>query len=125
VGAGGTRGGREFGGAGSRRGRPQVRNGLNTSALPPCHPPAHTRTAQLDWRPVLPRIGLPLLNLVGRRSRVFPWQGCEAVGKLAPHAHTVRQHAERQEAAPSAKRQLPRGGAGACSPVLEGTWCPA
>lgn len=27
----------------------------------------------LDWRPLLPRITLPCLNLVGRQSAVFPW----------------------------------------------------
>jgi hypothetical protein len=27
----------------------------------------------IDWRPLLPRISLPCLNLVGRQSAVFPW----------------------------------------------------
>jgi len=44
---------------------------------------------QLDWRPVLPTIDLPCLNLVGRRSNVFPWEGCAAVGSLIPDCKTV------------------------------------
>lgn len=43
----------------------------------------------LDWRPLLKRIQIPCLNLVGRRSAVFPWWGPEAVGKLVPNCHTV------------------------------------
>ncbi|KAL4431472.1 hypothetical protein ABPG75_006728 [Micractinium tetrahymenae] len=43
----------------------------------------------LDWRPLLPRITVPCLNLVGRKSAVFPWYGCEVVGKLVPNCHTV------------------------------------
>jgi hypothetical protein len=27
----------------------------------------------IDWRPLLPRITIPCLNLVGRLSAVFPW----------------------------------------------------
>lgn len=45
--------------------------------------------AQLDWRPLLPRVSIPCLNLVGRKSAVFPWYGCEVVGKLIPTCHTV------------------------------------
>ncbi|EFN51577.1 hypothetical protein CHLNCDRAFT_140070 [Chlorella variabilis] len=43
----------------------------------------------IDWRPLLPRIQIPCLNIVGRQSAVFPWYGSEAVGKLVPNAHTV------------------------------------
>lgn len=43
----------------------------------------------LDWRPLLPRISIPCLNLVGRRSAVFPWWGPEAVGKMMSSCHTV------------------------------------
>jgi len=48
------------------------------------------RGAQLDWRPVLPRIRVPCLNLVGRRSAIFPWQGTEVVGRLVPACRTAR-----------------------------------
>jgi non-heme chloroperoxidase len=44
---------------------------------------------QLDWRPVLPRITFPCLNVVGKKSRVFPWKGSEVVGTLIPNCHTV------------------------------------
>lgn len=47
------------------------------------HPPTHADPAalaqlmadhtSLDWRPLLPRITIPCLNLVGRQSAVFPW----------------------------------------------------
>lgn len=43
----------------------------------------------LDWRPLLPRITIPCLNLVGRKSAVFPWYGTECVAKLIPNCHTV------------------------------------
>lgn len=44
---------------------------------------------QLDWRPILPRIRVPCLNLIGRQSAVFPWQGTEIVGRLVPTCRTV------------------------------------
>ncbi|KAK9835967.1 hypothetical protein WJX81_002235 [Elliptochloris bilobata] len=44
---------------------------------------------QLDWRPMLPRIRVPCLNLIGRQSAVFPWQGTEVVGRLVPACRTV------------------------------------
>merc|ERR1712023_253944 len=44
---------------------------------------------QLDWRPILPTIDIPCLNLVGRCSNVFPWQGCAVVGELIPDCKTV------------------------------------
>lgn len=39
---------------------------------------------QLDWRPVLGRITIPCLNLIGCHSGVFPMEGCEAVSSLIP-----------------------------------------
>lgn len=45
---------------------------------------------QLDWRPILPRIRVPCLNLIGRQSAVFPWQGTEVVGRLVQTCRTVR-----------------------------------
>ncbi|KAI8475875.1 MAG: Alpha/Beta hydrolase protein [Monoraphidium minutum] len=39
---------------------------------------------QLDWRPLLPRIGIPCLNCVGGASGVFPPEGCLEVARLAP-----------------------------------------
>lgn len=50
-----------------------------------CH--AH---AQLDWRPLLPHIRVPCLNLIGEVSGVFPEAGCRVVGELIPNCHTVR-----------------------------------
>ncbi|BDA49392.1 AB hydrolase superfamily protein YdjP [Coccomyxa sp. Obi] len=44
---------------------------------------------QLDWRPLLPRIKIPCLNLVGRISKTFPWQGTAVVGQMIPNCHTV------------------------------------
>lgn len=44
---------------------------------------------QLDWRPLLPQVKVPCLNLVGALSGVFPLEGTQAVGKLIPHCHTV------------------------------------
>ena len=38
--------------------------------------------APKDWRPILPRITLPCLNLYGTQSGCFPPAGCEAVGTL-------------------------------------------
>mmetsp|Transcript_40640 Transcript_40640/g.102201 ORF Transcript_40640/g.102201 Transcript_40640/m.102201 type:complete len:284 (-) Transcript_40640:157-1008(-) len=44
---------------------------------------------QLDWRPILPTIDIPCLNLVGRLSGVFPWEGCAVVGRMIPDCKTV------------------------------------
>jgi non-heme chloroperoxidase len=38
----------------------------------------------LDWRPILPTIKVPCLNIIGRRSAVFPWWGVEEVTRLLP-----------------------------------------
>ncbi|MGC8633411.1 MAG: alpha/beta fold hydrolase [Candidatus Limnocylindrales bacterium] len=43
----------------------------------------------LDWRDLLPRIGVPTLVCVGRQSRIFPWQGSAYVGEHVPGAETV------------------------------------
>ena len=39
---------------------------------------------------LVPPACTPPLPAVGRRSAVFPWYGCEVVGKLIPNCHTVR-----------------------------------
>jgi non-heme chloroperoxidase len=41
---------------------------------------------QLDWRPLLPRITLPCLVMVGRKSQCFPWQGVQYVADHIPGA---------------------------------------
>lgn len=51
---------------------------LHTLHATPCTDPAALAALMadhtvLDWRPLLPRITLPCLNLVGRQSAVFPW----------------------------------------------------
>jgi non-heme chloroperoxidase len=45
--------------------------------------------AQLDWRPVLPRITKPCLNLYGTLSGCFPVEGTAAVGELIPDCKNV------------------------------------
>ena len=45
--------------------------------------------AQLDWRPVLPRITKPCLNLYGTTSGCFPVEGTAAVGELIPDCKNV------------------------------------
>lgn len=45
--------------------------------------------AQLDWRPVLPRITKPCLNLYGDKSGCFPVEGTAAVGELIPDCKNV------------------------------------
>lgn len=44
---------------------------------------------QLDWRPVLPLLRLPCLNVVGQCSGVFPPEGCLAVAQGAPQCCSV------------------------------------
>lgn len=48
-----------------------------------------TDHTNLDWRDLVPRITLPTLVLVGRKSRIFPWQGSAWVGERLPGARTV------------------------------------
>jgi len=43
----------------------------------------------LDWRDLLPHITLPTLVIVGRKSKVFPWEGSAYVGEHIPSAKTV------------------------------------
>lgn len=43
----------------------------------------------LDWRPLLPRIAVPCLNLIGELSGVFPEAGCRWVGEAIENCHTV------------------------------------
>jgi non-heme chloroperoxidase len=38
--------------------------------------------APKDWRPILPRVSVPCLNLYGTDSGCFPVEGCQAVGEL-------------------------------------------
>lgn len=44
---------------------------------------------QLDWRPLLPTIDIPCLNLVGSLSGVFPPEGCAVLGDMIPDCKTV------------------------------------
>lgn len=44
---------------------------------------------QLDWRPVLPLLKLPCLNVVGGCSGVFPVEGCLSIQSLAPECRSV------------------------------------
>jgi pimeloyl-ACP methyl ester carboxylesterase len=48
-----------------------------------------TDHTNLDWRDLLPEIRIPALVLVGRKSRIFPWQGSAFVGERIPGARTV------------------------------------
>lgn len=43
----------------------------------------------LDWRPILPTITIPCLNVIGKKSAVFPYWGCEEVSKLLPNCRTL------------------------------------
>lgn len=57
-----------------------------------CHPEQLSQLmadhTQLDWRPVLRRISIPCLNMIGCNSGVFPVEGCEAVSTLIPGARS-------------------------------------
>lgn len=44
---------------------------------------------QLDWRPVLPLLRLPCLNVVGGVSGVFPVEGCLYIQGVAPDCCSV------------------------------------
>ena len=39
---------------------------------------------QLDWRALLPKIKSPCLNFVGKKSKIFPWEGVAYVGEKIP-----------------------------------------
>lgn len=45
--------------------------------------------AQIDWRPILPRITRPCLNLYGSESGCFPVEGTKAVGEAIPDCENV------------------------------------
>ena len=63
--------------------RPPARRRPRGAARPP------RRRQRGAKRPVLPRVSVPCLNVVGRRSAVFPWWGCEEVARLVPDCQTV------------------------------------
>mmetsp|Transcript_7263 Transcript_7263/g.21433 ORF Transcript_7263/g.21433 Transcript_7263/m.21433 type:complete len:291 (-) Transcript_7263:364-1236(-) len=44
---------------------------------------------QLDWRPVLPQIRVPCLNMIGELSGCFPEAGCRVVSERIPNCQTV------------------------------------
>ncbi|KAF8065825.1 ydjP [Scenedesmus sp. PABB004] len=44
---------------------------------------------QLDWRPLLPLVACPALNVVGGTSGCFPVEGCLTNDELAPHCCSV------------------------------------
>ena len=44
---------------------------------------------QADWRAVLPRIGIPCLNVVAKQTRCFKSEGVEYVSKHIPDCKTV------------------------------------
>jgi non-heme chloroperoxidase len=48
-----------------------------------------TDHTNLDWRDLVPRISVPAMVLVGRKSRIFPWEGSAWVGEHIPGAQTV------------------------------------
>lgn len=45
-----------------------------------------------DWRDVLSTITVPCLNMVGRVSKVFPWQGVAAVSELLVSCHVQTEY---------------------------------
>ena len=44
---------------------------------------------QIDWRPLLPRIEIPCLNLIGCKNSVFPPDGTKVVSQLVPRCAKV------------------------------------
>ena len=44
---------------------------------------------QIDWRPLLPRITIPCLNMRGLKNGVFPPEGTAVVAKLIRHCEQV------------------------------------
>lgn len=44
---------------------------------------------QIDWRPLLPRIEIPCLNLIGCKNGVFPPDGTKVVSQLVPRCAKV------------------------------------
>ena len=49
---------------------------------------------QIDWRPLLPRITIPCLNLRGLKNGVFHPEGTAVVSKLVPRCDEVRSLSE-------------------------------
>lgn len=47
------------------------------------------RLVQADWRAVLPRVGIPCLNIVAKQTRCFKSEGVEYVSKHIPDCKTV------------------------------------
>ena len=47
---------------------------------------------QADWRPVLPNISIPCLNVVGSKTQCFHVDGVTYVGNHVPSCKTVRMH---------------------------------
>ncbi len=45
--------------------------------------------AQIDWRPLLPRITIPCLNMRGLKNGVFPPEGTAVVTKLVRQCEQV------------------------------------
>ena len=46
--------------------------------------------SQIDWRPLLPQIRIPCLNLIGCKNGVFPPDGTRVVSQLVPNCIKVR-----------------------------------
>ena len=44
---------------------------------------------QIDWRPLLPQISIPCMNLRGLKNGVFPPEGTAVVSKLVPDCKQV------------------------------------
>ena len=66
-----------------------------------------TPRPQLDWRPLLPHIQLPCLNLIGQLSGVFPEAGCRAVSNRIPNCHTVMTNRSYLPCCSSMARSVP------------------
>ena len=59
------------------------------------------RLVQADWRGVLPRIGIPCLNVVAKQTRCFKREGVEYVSKHIPKCKTVcYMHSDTELAVP-------------------------
>ena len=46
---------------------------------------------QLDWRALLPKIKSPCLNFVGKKSKIFPWEGVAYVGEVSTCGRRARR----------------------------------
>ena len=45
---------------------------------------------QIDWRPLLPQIGVRCLNVIGCKTGVFPPDGTRVVSQLVPNCAKVK-----------------------------------